>query len=113
MTETRLRKDLMKPFTRMICERNLHPECWMLILNSPAQQPLKMKCEECRDKYIQLASPTNETSQAKKTLSQRVGLRKYLLARNIELERQNALLEKEIADLKARLKSQTDKFSGL
>ena len=87
----------MKPFTRMACERNLHPECWVLILNSPAQQPLKMKCQECRDKYIQLASSTKEASQ-------RVGLRKYLLARNIALERQNALLEKEIADLKAQLK---------
>src|SRR5690348_8442459 len=101
MSEIRLRKDLMKPFTRIAGERTLHPECFTKILNSPAQQPLQMNCQVCRDKYIQLASQKRkgEQSKAKKT-SPKVGLRKYLLARNIELERQNALLEKEIANLK-------------
>ena len=89
----------MKSSVKLACMRELHPECFYWIENSSSRESLKVGCEECRKKYQSIVKeslkglPIKPKSQVRATKG-------WLLERVILLERKNALLEKEIGELK-------------
>jgi hypothetical protein len=95
--EVRLRKDGMKEKVKLACLKELHAECFWLIQNSSSRESLKAGCIECRKKYQGIVEGDLKVSvEPKKPRA----TRGYLLARVIFLERQNALLEREVEELK-------------
>lgn len=95
--EVVLRKDKMSEWVKSEAKKTLHEDCFTSIANSSARKPLEVGCLECQNKYREIATkkPVKLEPKAKKR-----GTKKFLYQRNIELERKNALLEKENRDLK-------------
>ena len=95
--EVRLRKDGMKAEVKLACLKELHQECFYLIENSSSRESLKVGCSECREKYRGIVEGG---LKAPVKLKQPRATRRYLLERVIWLERKNALLEREVEELR-------------
>ena|ERR1043166_9254864 len=101
--EVRLRKDSMKAEVKLACLKELHAECFYLIENSSSRESLKVGCSECKEKYrgiVERDSTPKRTSRTNRIT------KRFLLERVVSLERKNALLEKELEELRARKGSQ-------
>lgn len=102
-----LRKDRMQPWVKEEAQKQLHELCFANISNSPVSTRLEAGCLDCRLKYKEIAAsklPFRPKRNEKFEFNgQKLGMKKFLYQKNIQLERRNALLEKENFDLKLKI----------
>lgn len=108
----KLRKDCMTFLVEYQAREKLHPECFVKISNSPINTPLEVGCVDCRKIYEELAKkkPTNRFNEVEVIKRGRIkGIwkmpsKRELYENNIELERQNAILQERVNNLVNELK---------